>query len=206
MASRFKTSRVRFIGMSNTAPTLQVVIDDYLKRSGMDLRPVHRVDNLAMAKSLIASTRGVALLPAYAKNFLPWSVTSRPLDGEAPTIDLVIGYNKTNTSPILGLFLSRVDNVRSGLEFGLYCVGSSIGLMLLQMVGDTGVGDVGSNAYARAMGIRPEEFRARSGAPMPPREFGEKVVSVLDDPKYAEGFAFGLKGDTGVTILEGAAA
>ena len=101
-----------FIGMSNTAPVLQVVIDDYLKRSGMDLRPAHRVDNLAMAMSLIASTRGVALLPAYAKNFLPWSVTSRPLDGEAPTIDLVIGYNKTNTSPILGLFLSRVDQLK----------------------------------------------------------------------------------------------
>src|SRR3984893_4898072 len=101
-----------FIGMSNTAPTLQVVIDDYLKRSGMDLRPVHRVDNLAMAMSLIASTRGVALLPTYAKNFLPRSVTSRPLDGEAPTIDLVIGYNKTNTSPILGLFLSRVDQLK----------------------------------------------------------------------------------------------
>src|SRR6266481_9473783 len=49
-----------FIGMSNTAPTLQVVIDDYLKRSGMDLRPLHRVDNLAMAMSLIASTKGVA--------------------------------------------------------------------------------------------------------------------------------------------------
>jgi hypothetical protein len=29
---------------------------------------------------------------------------------------------------------------------------------------------------------------------------------VLDDPKYAEGIAFGLKGDTGITILEGAAA
>ena len=76
----------------------------------------------------------------------------------------------------------------------------------LQMVGDTGVGDEASKAYARAMGIKPEEFLARFGAPMPPREFGEKVVSVLDDPKYAEGFAFGLKGDTGVTILEGAAA
>jgi hypothetical protein len=34
----------------------------------------------------------------------------------------------------------------------------------------------------------------------------KKVVSVLDDPKYAEGFAFGLKGDTGITMLEGAAA
>jgi LysR family transcriptional regulator, hca operon transcriptional activator len=101
-----------FIGMSNTAPTLQVVIDDYLNRSGMHLRPAHRVDNLAMAMSLIASTGGVALLPAYAKNFLPWSVTSRPLAGEAPTIDLVIGCNKTNTSPILGLFLSRVDQLK----------------------------------------------------------------------------------------------
>ncbi|HSY89019.1 MAG TPA: LysR family transcriptional regulator [Verrucomicrobiae bacterium] len=101
-----------FIGMSSTAPTLQRVIDDYLRRSGIDLRPAHRVDNLAMAMSLIASTRGVALLPAYAKNFLPRSVTSRPLEGEAPTIDLVIGYNKTNTSPILGLFLSRVDQLR----------------------------------------------------------------------------------------------
>jgi LysR family hca operon transcriptional activator len=101
-----------FIGMSNTAPTLQVVIDGYLKRSGMDFQPVHRVDNLAMAMSLIASTRGVALLPAYAKNFLPRSVTSRPLDGEVPTIDLVIGYNKANTSPILRLFLSRVGQLK----------------------------------------------------------------------------------------------
>ena len=75
-----------------------------------------------------------------------------------------------------------------------------------QMVGGTGVGDAGANAYARAMGIKRDEFLARFGAPMPPREFGEKVVAVLNDPKYAEGFAFGLKGDTGVTMLEGAAA
>ncbi len=101
-----------FIGMSNTAPTLQRVIDDYLKRSRSDLRPVHRVDNLAMAMSLITSTKGVALLPAYAKNFLPSSVTTRPLDGEAPTIDLVVGHNKTNTSPILRLFLSRVGQLK----------------------------------------------------------------------------------------------
>jgi NAD(P)-dependent dehydrogenase (short-subunit alcohol dehydrogenase family) len=75
-----------------------------------------------------------------------------------------------------------------------------------QIIGGTGVGDAGANAYARAAGINPEAFLARFGAPMPPREFGEKVVSVLDDPKYAEGFAFGLKGDTGVTMLERAAA
>jgi len=38
--------------------------------------------------------------------FLPWSVISRPLDGDVPTIDLVIGYSNSNTSPILKLFLS----------------------------------------------------------------------------------------------------
>ena len=101
-----------FIGMSNTAPTLRVIIDEYLEQSGLDLQQTHRVDNLAMAMSFIASTRGVALAPEYAKNFLPWSVTSRPLKGEPPTIDLVIGYNKTNTSPILKLFLSRLEELR----------------------------------------------------------------------------------------------
>jgi len=74
-----------------------------------------------------------------------------------------------------------------------------------QMVGGTGTGDAGSRAYARANGIEVETFLAGFGAPMPPRDFGEKVVAVLDDPKYAEGFAFGLKGDTGVTVMEGAA-
>jgi NAD(P)-dependent dehydrogenase (short-subunit alcohol dehydrogenase family) len=75
-----------------------------------------------------------------------------------------------------------------------------------QIVGDTGVGDAGANAYAGAAGIGRDEFLARFGRPMPSREFGEKVVSVLEDPKYAEGVVFGLKGDTGITMLEGAAA
>ena len=101
----------KFISVSNTAPVLRTVIDDYLKRSGLDITPDHEVDNLAMAMSLVASTRGVALLPAYAQNFLPWSVVSRPLKGDAPTIDLVIGYSNANTSPILKLFLSRIDDL-----------------------------------------------------------------------------------------------
>jgi LysR family hca operon transcriptional activator len=102
-----------FLGMSNTAPTLQVIIDDFIKRSGVELRSAHKIDNLGMAMSLVASTRGVALLPAYAKSFLPWPVTSLPLVGDAPIIDLVVGYNKANTSPILKFFLSRLDELIS---------------------------------------------------------------------------------------------
>jgi NAD(P)-dependent dehydrogenase (short-subunit alcohol dehydrogenase family) len=75
-----------------------------------------------------------------------------------------------------------------------------------QIIGGTGVGDAGASAYARAMGIEPETFLARLGAPMPPRQFGEHLVAVLDGPQYATGLVFGLKGDTGITVLEGEAA
>jgi len=71
-----------------------------------------------------------------------------------------------------------------------------------QMILGTGVGDTAARAYASAMGIEPAEFVTRFGAPMPPRKFGEHVVAVLEDPQYAEGFAFGLTGDGGVTIME----
>jgi len=102
-----------FITVSNTAPTLKAVIDTFISRSGLDIHPSHEVDNLAMAMSIVASTRGISLLPSYAENFLPVSVVSRPLAGDQPTIDLVIGYSKTNTSPTLRLFLSRVDDLIS---------------------------------------------------------------------------------------------
>ena len=63
-------ARETFIGVSDSAPTLRVVIDHYLKHTGLDIKPAHEVDSLVMAMSLVASTRGVALLPAYPRNFL----------------------------------------------------------------------------------------------------------------------------------------
>ena len=100
-----------FIMASNKARVLHQVILQYLRDKAIDVTPEHDVDNLAMAMSLVASTRGLALMPEYANNLLPWSVVSRPLEGEAPTIDLVIGYSKSNTSPVLKLFLSRADEL-----------------------------------------------------------------------------------------------
>jgi LysR family hca operon transcriptional activator len=101
----------KFIGISNVPRVLRGVVGDYLKRSGVEIVPHLEIDNFAMAVSLVASTRGVALLPVSAEHFLKWSVISRPLKGEAPTIDLVVGYHKANTSPILRTFLSRIDDV-----------------------------------------------------------------------------------------------
>jgi LysR family hca operon transcriptional activator len=100
-----------FIMASNKARVAHAVIVQYLQQSGVNITPEHGVDNLAMAMSLVASTRGLALMPEYANNLMPWSVVSRPLEGDAPTIDLVIGYSKSNTSPVLKLFLSRADEL-----------------------------------------------------------------------------------------------
>lgn len=101
-----------FINVSGTAPALRAVIDSYLDRTGLTVTPVHEADNLAMAISLIASTRGFALLPVYSQNFLPWSVVARPIKGgDAPTIPLVVAYHKANASVTLKLFLSRVDEL-----------------------------------------------------------------------------------------------
>ncbi|CAN5283742.1 LysR substrate-binding domain-containing protein [soil metagenome] len=100
-----------YIAMANKAKVLRSVIDAYLRTADVDLQPAQEVDNPAMVMSLVASTRGIALIPAYAKNLVPWSVVSRPLAGDAPTIGLVIGYNRANQSPVLHLLLSRVEEL-----------------------------------------------------------------------------------------------
>jgi LysR family hca operon transcriptional activator len=111
-----------FISVSGTAlsisgkqPALRRAIDRYLKGHGIEIKPSHEVDNLGGVMSLIASTRGVALLPRYAKTFLPASVTTRPLRGVGPTIDLSAGYRRANPSPILKVFLSRVGELAASV-------------------------------------------------------------------------------------------
>jgi LysR family hca operon transcriptional activator len=62
-----------------------------------------------MAISLIASTGGVGLAPAYIQRLLPATLVTRPLEDDVPTIDLVVGYLRTNRSPFLKKFLSKVE-------------------------------------------------------------------------------------------------
>ena len=60
-----------FIGMADQAPVLHKLTEDYLQRSQVALAPTHRVEYLSMAISLVASTRGIALLPELPAIFLP---------------------------------------------------------------------------------------------------------------------------------------
>ncbi len=103
----------KFIGISETAPVLRPIIQDYIHSSGTEVIPTGEADYLSMAISLVASTRGFALLPIYALNLLPWSVVSRPLKGTVPTVDLVMAHHKANEMPLIRLLASKADEMAS---------------------------------------------------------------------------------------------
>lgn len=104
--------REEFIGYSDIPHVLRDVVDRYFKKQGIKLRPpTHFLDNFTTGISLVASTRGVTLLPAYVLRVLPWSVVSRPLKGKTPTIDLAAGYRRDNKSPTLKSLLAGMDQL-----------------------------------------------------------------------------------------------
>jgi LysR family hca operon transcriptional activator len=102
-----------FIGISEIPRVLRGVVKAYLKKSGVEVAPRFEIDNFAMAISLVASERGVALLPISIEDYLPPSIVSRRLKGDEPTVDLVLGYHRANSSPVLKMFLSRIDSLNS---------------------------------------------------------------------------------------------
>jgi LysR family transcriptional regulator, hca operon transcriptional activator len=99
---------------SRAAPAVRRVVVEYFGRAGIELKPEHEVHNVVHAISMITSRRAVMLLPAYTNRFLPRTITTRPVQGEAPTIDLVFAYHKANKSPILKLLLSHVGKLAVG--------------------------------------------------------------------------------------------
>jgi len=62
-----------------------------------------------MGMSIIMSTRGVGLLPAYTQNFSPASVTSRPLKGLRQLL-ICLGYRKGTSLLSWKLLLSRLTS------------------------------------------------------------------------------------------------
>lgn len=104
------------IGISSVPRILRNVVHAYLDRSGVCITPDFEIDNFAMAISLVGSTRGIALLPASIDHYLPASIVSRPLAGEQPTIDLMLGFHKANKSPILEKFLSKLVDLSAQVK------------------------------------------------------------------------------------------
>lgn len=116
-------ARESFVGPSRLAPVLKSVIDAYAAKMKITWKQKYDAENISGGISLVASTGEVTLLPAYVQNMLIPAVVARPLQGEPPTIDLMMGYNRSNTSPVLKRFVSRADDLvtrvlkQSSLEY-----------------------------------------------------------------------------------------
>jgi|SRR5579871_2003607 len=93
---------------SRAAPAVRRVVLDYLGGAKVALKPEHEVHNVVHAISMITSTGGVMMLPAYTRRYLPGTIAARPAKGAAPTLDLVVAYHKANKSPILKRLLASV--------------------------------------------------------------------------------------------------
>jgi LysR family hca operon transcriptional activator len=105
--------REDFISTARAAPVLKTVIEEYAAKVGIKLKQIYDAETLSGGMSLVASTGGFTLLPTYVQSALIPSVVARPLRGEVPTIDLVMGYNKSNMSRLLKRFLLRADELVS---------------------------------------------------------------------------------------------
>ena len=66
-----------FVTVSQTAPVLRAIIDDYLKRSGAHITPAHETEHVVMGVSLVASTGGVATVTCVRPE-LSHSVCNEP--------------------------------------------------------------------------------------------------------------------------------
>jgi LysR family hca operon transcriptional activator len=100
-----------YVSPTRVAPALKAAIDAYAAKAGVTLTVGYDAENLSSVMSLVATTGGVTLLPLYVQKMLSSSVVIRPLQGETPTIELVVGYSRSNTSPLLKRFLSRTDEL-----------------------------------------------------------------------------------------------
>jgi len=109
-------ARETYVSSARTSPVLRSVIQDYASKVGIMLEAEYEGENLPAAMSLVISTGGVTLIPLYAQNMLAPNVVARALDGVPPTIDLTLGYNQANTSPLLLRFLSRADELVTSVE------------------------------------------------------------------------------------------
>ena len=99
------------IGYSETPDVLRGIVERYFRERSLEMAPTHFLDSYATGISLVASTKGVTLLPAYVKALLPASLVSRPLLGNGPVIEIAAGYRADNPSPILATFLRNIDRL-----------------------------------------------------------------------------------------------
>ncbi|MBB3428979.1 LysR family hca operon transcriptional activator [Rhizobium sp. BK312] len=100
-----------YVGSATASPAVDAVVREYAARVGINLKPKFDAGSLSATISVVVSSGGVTLIPAYAKDLLTPNVVARPLAGIPPTIELTLGYNPTNSSRPLQNLLSQKGQI-----------------------------------------------------------------------------------------------
>jgi LysR family transcriptional regulator, hca operon transcriptional activator len=91
------------------ASALKAVIENYAVKSDVVSMPEYDAEDLSWVLSLVTSTGVVILMPLYVRLMLPLSFAG--FKDDAPTIELVLGYSRSNPSALLKRFLARADQL-----------------------------------------------------------------------------------------------
>jgi len=98
---------------------------------------------------------------------------------------------------MLWMMADYANGVANGLGLDIRCQA----IVPMQIIGETDLGRKAAESYARKKGVSVETYLAGFGAPLPARKVGDHVVSILTDPQYEKGIAYGMKGDLGIVSL-----
>jgi LysR family transcriptional regulator, hca operon transcriptional activator len=89
-------------------PALKAVIENYAVKSDVVSMPEYDAEDLSWVLSLVTST---GVVPDASLREVDAAVVIRRLQGDAPTIELVLGYSRSNPSALLKRFLARADQL-----------------------------------------------------------------------------------------------
>ena len=100
-----------YVGSATASPVVDTLVKEYAAKMGINLNPQFDAGSLSSAISLVVSTGGITLVPAYARDLLTPNVATRPLESDPPTIELLLGYSEFNCSTLLSRLLDRADEL-----------------------------------------------------------------------------------------------
>ncbi|MGE4372492.1 MAG: LysR substrate-binding domain-containing protein [Xanthobacter sp.] len=90
---------------------LHDIVERYLREHQVAITPAQDVDNVTTMMTLVGLGTGFALLPDYVSHLLFRNVTTRPLQDDAPDVELVMAWHRENDSPDLAAFRDLVCEV-----------------------------------------------------------------------------------------------
>ena len=115
------------------------------------------------------------------------AVTGSPLSG---------GY--AGAKRMIWLMAGYANGVAKGLRLDIRFQA----VLPRQIVGATALGRTAAEAYARGQGVSVETFLAGFGKPLGLRQYGDYVAALLTEPRYEVATAFGIRGESGIEVLE----